>query len=101
MFLTLGINIVRPMTIPCNLGKPYIRKLCKCTITINRIIICITFMVSYSEIMKVWGFLPKTITQKPASHFLYNSLAVLVRHRQAQKCLQINPKPFKQVSMEF
>jgi len=34
--------------------------------------------------------LPKNIApQKPASHFLYNSLA---RHSQAQKCLQINPK---------
>jgi len=42
-------------------------------------------------IMKVWGFHPKNITKKPASYFLFNSLAILVRHSQAKKCLQINP----------
>jgi len=40
-----------------------------------------------------WGFLPKNIIPKPASHLLCNSLAILVRHSQAQKYLQINPKP--------
>ena len=34
-------------------------------------------------------------------HFLYNRLVVLVRHSQAQKCLQINAKPFQQVVMKF
>jgi len=48
--------------------------------------------------MVAWGFLPNNITQKPASHFPCNSLAVLVRHIQAQKCLPINAKPFQQVS---
>jgi len=48
-------------------------------------------------IMKVWGFQPKYITQKPASHFLFNSFAVLVMHSQAQIYLQINLKPFQQV----
>jgi len=52
-------------------------------------------------IMEVWGFQPKNIIRKPASHFLFNSLAVLVRYSQAQKCLQINPKPFQQVVMKF
>jgi len=33
-------------------------------------------------IMKVWHFLTRNITPKPASHFLYNSLAVLVRPSQ-------------------
>jgi len=42
-------------------------------------------------IKEVWGFQPVNITQKPASHFLFNRLAVLVRHSQAQKYLQINP----------
>ena len=46
----------------------------------------------------VWGFLPNNITQKPASHFLYKSLSILVMHSQA---LQINPKPFQQVAMKF
>ena len=41
-------------------------------------------------IMEVWGFQPKYITKKPAAHFLFNSLAVLVSHSQAQKCLQID-----------
>jgi len=48
--------------------------------------------------MEVWSFLPKRITQKPASHFHYNSLAVLVRHNQAQKCLHIT---FQKLSMEL
>ena len=50
-------------------------------------------------IVEVWGFHPNNITQKPASHFLFNNMAVLVRHSQAQKCLQINPKPLQQVAM--
>jgi len=28
--------------------------------------------------MEVWGFLSKNITTKPASYFIYNSLAALV-----------------------
>ena len=40
-------------------------------------------------IMKVWGFQPKNISQKPASHFLFNSLIALVRHSKAKICLQI------------
>ena len=48
-------------------------------------------------IMKVLGFQPKNITQKPVLHFLFNSLAVLVRYSQAQKCLL--SKPFQQVVM--
>ena len=39
----------------------------------------------------VLSFLAKNITLKPASNFLHNSLAVLVRHSQAQKCLQSDP----------
>jgi len=41
-------------------------------------------MVDY--ILGGLGLSAKNITQKPASHFLYNSLAELVRHTQAQKC---------------
>ena len=48
-------------------------------------------------IMKVWGFQLINITQKPDTHFLFNSLTVLVRHSGARKCLQINPKLFQQV----
>jgi len=51
--------------------------------------------------MEAWGFQPKNITQKSASHFLFKSLAALVRHSQAQKCLKINPKPFQQVVMKL
>ena len=47
-------------------------------------------------IMVVSVFLPNNITQNPASHFLYNSLAALV----SPKCLQINPKPFQNI-MKF
>jgi len=39
----------------------------------------------------------KDITPKPASHFLYNILAVLVRQSHAKKSLQINPTPFQKV----
>ena len=56
---------------------------------------------SFKPIMQFWAFLPKNITLKPASNFLHNSLAVLVTHSQAQKCLQSDPKPFQQPSMEF
>jgi len=34
--------------------------------------------------MKVWGFLPKNPTYKPAEYLLYDSIAALVRHSQAQ-----------------
>ena len=34
------------------------------------------------------------ITPKPVLYLLSDTLGVLVRHSQAQKCLQINPKPF-------
>ena len=44
--------------------------------------------------MVVWGFLPNNVTQKPASQFLYNSLAVLVGHSQTQKSFQIIPIAF-------
>ena len=50
--------------------------------------------------MEVWGFQPKNIN-KNQSHISFPTvLAMLVRHSQAQKCLQINPKPFQQV-IEF
>ena len=32
---------------------------------------------------------------------LHDNLAVLVRHSQAQQCLQTNSKPFQKLSMEF
>ena len=48
--------------------------------------------------MVVWGFLLNNITQKPALQFLQNNLAVLVRHSQAQNCLQISPNPFLEVT---
>ena len=41
---------------------------------------------------------------KMASQFstlILHSETVLVRHSQAQKCLQINPKPFHQIFMKF
>ena len=44
-------------------------------------------------IMEVWGF------QYPNQPHI--SFAVLARHSQAQKCLQINPKPLQQVVMNF
>ena len=44
-------------------------------------------------IVDIWDICPKIS--------LYNSLAALIRHSQAQKCLQINPKPFQQVVMNF
>ena len=43
--------------------------------------------------MKVWGFWPKIISPIPARYLLSDSLGVLVRHSQTQKCLQINSKP--------
>ena len=50
-------------------------------------------VVLYIGINKVWGFWPKIITPKPAWYLLSDSLGALVRHSQAQKCLQINSKP--------
>ena len=44
--------------------------------------------------MKVWAFWPEIITPKPAQYLLSDTLGVLVRLSQAQKCLQINAKPF-------
>ena len=51
--------------------------------------------------MKVCGLLPKNSTYKPAKYLLCDSMAALVRHNQAQKCLQINSKPLHQVAMKF
>jgi len=39
------------------------------------------------------GFRFALPTYKPAKHLLCDSMAALVRHSQAQKCLQINSKP--------
>jgi len=52
-------------------------------------------------IMEVLGFSTQKHHPKPASHFLFNYLAVLIRHSQAQKCLQINAKLFQQVAKKF
>jgi len=51
--------------------------------------------------MKNRTFPAQNITQKPASIIFHNSLGVLVRLSQAQKCLQSDPKPFKQVFLIF
>jgi len=47
-------------------------------------------VVLYIGINKVWGFLP---TKKSVKYLLSDSTTALVRHSQAQKCLQINSKP--------
>ena len=60
-----------------------------------------SMVVLYIGDHAVLGFLAQNVTLKPASNFLHNSLAVLVRHSHAQKCLQSDPKAFQQVSMEF
>jgi len=46
-------------------------------------------LASYMVVYRILGFGVFFPTQKPASHLLYSSLAALVRHSQAQKCLQI------------
>ena len=48
-------------------------------------------------IMEVWDFLPKDFTQKPASLFLHDSLAVLVTlgmTKPKNVLRPTNPKPF-------
>ena len=45
--------------------------------------------------MEIWVFVAKIITQKPASQYHPDALAVLVRYIQAQECLQYNPKDFQ------
>jgi len=50
-------------------------------------------VISYIVINKVWCFLPKNPTKKSAKYLLSDSMTALVRHSQAQKCLQINFKP--------
>ena len=52
-------------------------------------------------IMVVYGFLHNNITQKPASHFLYNSLAVLVRHSQAQNVFRLTLSPSNTLLWNF
>ena len=76
--------------------------ICKaCTVVYPDLFLSCSTVVTVLGIMEVWSFQPKNITQKPTSRFLFNSLAALIRHSQAQKCLQINPKPFQQVVMKF
>ena len=54
---------------------------------------CLASHSDYSiGIIKVWAFLPKNTTWKPAKNLLCDSMAALVGHNQAQKCLQINSK---------
>ena len=48
-------------------------------------------VVQYVGIMKIWRFWPEIITPKPARYLLSDTLGVLARYSQAQKCLQINP----------
>ena len=51
-------------------------------------------------IIKVWDFLSQNITSKLV--ILHCDIrAGLVRHSQAQKCLQINYKPFHKVDIKF
>ena len=56
--------------------------------------------ISYSTVVTVclesWKFGVFSTQNQP-----HISLAVLARHSQAQECLQINPKPFQQVVMNF
>ena len=52
-----------------------------------------SMVVLYIGIIKVRGFLPKNPTNKSTKYLLSDSMAALVRHSQAQKCLQINSKP--------
>ena len=59
----------------------------------NGVSISYSMVVLYIGINKVWDFLPKNPTKKSAKYLLSDSMAALVRHSQAQKCLQINSKP--------
>ena len=43
----------------------------------------VNIVLIWRHFCEVWGFLPKYITQKPASQLFYNSLSLLVRHSQA------------------
>ena len=56
-----------------------------------------SMVVLYTGIMKVWGFWPKNVTQKPAQYLLCDSTAVFGRPSQAQKCLQIILNPFSKL----
>ena len=47
------------------------------------------------------GSLGQNITQKQALLCLHDSLAVLVRHDQTQKCFKIDPTPPHQVSVKL
>jgi len=60
-----------------------------------------SMVVLYIRDHAVLGFLTqKNITLKPASNFLHNNLAALLRHSQPLICLQSDSKPV-QVSMEI
>ena len=43
-------------------------------------------VVLYIGIIKVWGFLPKNPTYKPAKYLLCDRMAALFKYSQAQKC---------------
>ena len=55
----------------------------------------------YSTVVLYMTFWPQIITPKPARYLLSDSSKVLVRHSQAQKCLQINSKHFYQIVLKF
>ena len=64
----------------------------------------VKYTTSYSAVVlhiKSKAFPAQNITLTPASIFLQNSLGVLFRLSQAQKCLQRDPKPSQQVFMKF
>ena len=54
--------------------------------------VCVSYstVVLYIGINKVWGFMPKNPTKKSAKYLLSDRMTALVRHSQAQKCLQNN-----------
>ena len=64
------------------------------------LLLCLSYsmIVLYIRDHAVLSFLAQKLHPKTSLKF---NLAVLVRYNQAQKCLQSNPKPFQQVSMEF
>jgi len=62
-------------------------------VCILKLFLSYSTVVLYIGINKVWGFLPKNPTYKSTKCLLSDSMAALVRHSQAQECLQINSKP--------
>ena len=81
-----------------------VQKLMLCSqnwLKVNYIFVIHSQWVEELYCLQVVGVVHKEINLSSPSGITHSHLIVLVRHKQTQKCLQSDPKRYKQISMKF